>query len=228
MLILKSPYIRCGGEKNTVGWYMQYIATREHVELLPDDTPATQRQQNLIKILLRDFLDSKDLQEYEDYRHVKSRYHASALIHAALECHWEKAERSDIYMHYISTRPRVEKLGRHGLFGEGEEVDLKEAMAQLDGYTRRVWTHILSLTREDAERLGYDNAHAWRNLLRLHRNDIAMAMQISPEHFHWYAAWTPRRYRVSSVTPRRPSLCTPTPMSPAICRKRRRRSWAAS
>ena len=46
-----------------------------------------------------------------------------------------------------------------------------------------------SLKREDAPRLGYDNAKAWRNLFRANRNDIAAAMNIPPNHFRWYAAF---------------------------------------
>ena len=62
-------------------------------------------------------------------------------------------------------------------------------MEELDRYTGNVWTHILSLKREDAARLGYDNARAWMNLLRANRNDIAAAMNIPPNHFRWYAAY---------------------------------------
>ena len=62
-------------------------------------------------------------------------------------------------------------------------------MSELEHYTGNVWTHIISLHREDAERLGYNNAKAWRALLRTHRNDIAAAMKIPPQDFRWYAAF---------------------------------------
>jgi len=62
-------------------------------------------------------------------------------------------------------------------------------MEELENYTGNVWTHIISLRREDAARLGYDNAAAWRNLIRAHRNDIAAAMKIPPNDFRWYAAF---------------------------------------
>ena len=135
MLILKSPYIRCKGAATNAAGYMKYIATRERVELLPDDTPATQRQQDLIKKLVSDFPDCRDLEEYGLYSQKRTKYYASSFIHAALESNWEKAERSDIYMHYIATRPKVEKIGKHGLFGDKEDVVLEDAMAKLDGYT---------------------------------------------------------------------------------------------
>ena len=82
-------------------------------------------------------------------------------------------------MKYIATRPRAERLGDHGLFGDADHVDLDAAMSELEHYTGNVWTHIISLHREDAERLGCNNAQAWRALLRAHHNDIAAAM-----HFH--------------------------------------------
>ena len=59
----------------------------------------------------------------------------------------------------------------------------------MESVTGNVWTHIISLKREDAERLGYDNASSWRNLLRAHRNDIAEAVRIAPNDFRWYAAF---------------------------------------
>lgn len=92
-------------------------------------------------------------------------------------------------MKYIATRPRAERLGSHGLFGDKDGVELDKAMAELENYTGNVWTHIISLKREDAERLGYDNAKAWRDLLRANRNDIAAAMNIPPQDFLWYAAF---------------------------------------
>lgn len=98
-------------------------------------------------------------------------------------------QQSDGYMRYIATRPRTERLGNHGLFGDEENADLEKAMDELDRCTGNVWTHIISLKREDAARLGYDNAKAWMNLLRANRNDIAAAMNIPPNHFRWYAAY---------------------------------------
>ena len=96
---------------------------------------------------------------------------------------------ADGYMRYMATRPGTEKRGLHGLFGDTDSVDLKAATAELDAVNGNIWTHIISLRREDASRLGYDNADAWRNLLKTHRNDIAAAMKISPQDFRWYAAF---------------------------------------
>ena len=88
------------------------------------------------------------------------------------------------YMEYMTERPRS-----HGLFGDEDHVDLDAAMQELNEYPGNIWTHIISLKREDAERLGYDHAVQWRNLLRAHRNEIAEAMHIPPSDFRWYAAF---------------------------------------
>ena len=187
-LIVKSPYIKCG-VGNSAGGYMRYIATRERVELIQNDRPPTRKQEQLIAKLVKDFPDAKEMGEYGDYQEHPTKANASAFISQALEENWSDVQKSDGYMKYIATRPRAERLGAHGLFGDKDGVELDKAMAELENYTGNVWTHIISLKREDAERLGYDNARAWRNLLRAHRNDIAAAMNIPPQDFRWYAAF---------------------------------------
>lgn len=187
-LIVKSPYIKCGGSQGADG-YMRYIATRERVEIIPDDRPPTRKQEQLITKLTKDFPDVKELLEYDDYVQKPTKANASSLITLALEEHWKQVQQTDGYMKYIATRPRAERLGDHGLFSDAEHVDLDSAMSELEHYTGNVWTHIISLHREDAERLGYNNARAWRALLRAHRNDIAAAMHIPPQDFRWYAAF---------------------------------------
>ena len=94
-----------------------------------------------------------------------------------------------IYMRYIATRPRAEKHGEHGLFGAEDAVDLEKAMQELQAHEGNVWTIIYSLRREDAARLGYDNAASWRALLRSKQADFAEAMQIPPSQLCWYAAF---------------------------------------
>ena len=185
-LILKSPYIKSTGGASG---YLRYIATRERVELIPDDRPPTRKQEQLAAKLVKDFPDSKTLYEYEDYLTKPTKVSASAFITLALESNWDAIHESDQYMKYIATRPRAERIGAHGLFGDENTVSLDKAMEELENYTGNVWTHIISLKREDAARLGFDNAAAWRNLIRAHRNDIAAAMKIPPGDFRWYAAF---------------------------------------
>ena len=187
-LIVKSPYYKCGGNTSLSG-YLRYIATRERVELLPDDRPPTRKQEQLITKLVKDFPDSKTLYEYEDYAAKPKKCNASAFITMALESNWDKLSTMEGYAGYIATRPRAERLGSHGLFGDDDAVSLDAAMDELEQYTGNVWTHIISLKREDAVRLGYDNAKTWRDLLRTHRNDIAAAMNIPLNDFRWYAAF---------------------------------------
>ena len=187
-LIVKSPYLKCGGGSSVSG-YLRDIGTRERVELLPDDRPPTRKQEQLITKLAKDFPNSKELDEYSDYTAKPTKANASVFITRALEENWPQVQQSDGYMKYIATRPRAERLGDHGLFGDEDGLDLEKAMRELDHYTGNVWTHIISLKREDAARLGYDNAGAWMNLLRTNRNDIAAAMNIPPNHFRWYAAF---------------------------------------
>ena len=185
-LILKSPYIKSTGGASG---YLRYIATRERVELIPDDRPPTRKQEQLIAKLVKDFPDSKTLYEYEDYLTKPTKVNASAFITLALESNWESIHESEQYMKYIATRPRAERIGAHGLFGDEDTVSLDKAMEKLENYTGNVWTHIISLKLEDAARLGFDNAAAWRNLIRAHRNAIAVAMKIQPGDFRWYAAF---------------------------------------
>ena len=187
-LIVKSPYIKCGAGQSA-GGYLKYIATRERVEIIPDDRPPTNKQEQLIAKLVEDFPDAKELMEYEDHLSHPTKATASALITLTLESNWDRVQGMEGYAKYIALRPRAERLGEHGLFGDDDAVDLAAVADELDHYTGNVWTHIISLHREDAERLGYDHAEAWRTLLRTHRNDIAAAMNIPPEDFRWYAAF---------------------------------------
>ena len=190
-LILKSPYIKSPYIKSTGGasGYLKYIATRERVEIIPDDRPPTRKQEQLITKLVKDFPEVKELYEYGDYMDKPTKANASAFITLALESNWDSVMQSERYMKYIATRPRAERLGEHGLFGDSDGIDLDAAMNELENYAGNVWTHIISLKRKDAARLGFDNAAAWRDLLRAHRNDIAAAMKIPSNDFRWYAAF---------------------------------------
>ena len=94
-----------------------------------------------------------------------------------------------IYLRYIATRPRTEKHEGHGLFGAEPHVDLEKTMQELKTHEGNVWTIIYSLHREDAERLGYNNAAAWRKLLVSHQNKFAEAFHVPASALHWYAAY---------------------------------------
>lgn len=185
-LILKSGYIKSGGAATG---YLKYIATRERVEVLHGNGHPTPAQQKLIAELLHDFPDSKNSYEYADYEEAPTFGTASKFISAALDANAHIAMEREGYMKYIATRPRVERRGEHGLFSSEMNVSLDTAVSQLNSHPGNVWTLIFSLRREDAARLGYDNAQAWRNLLLSHIQEIASAMKIKPDQLRWYAAF---------------------------------------
>ena len=94
------------------------------------------------------------------------------------------------YMEYMATRPRAEKQGSHGLFSyAGKPVVLAQVASELDNHRGPVWTLIASLRREDAQRLGYDSAARWRDLLRAQAGKLAEGLKIAPSHLKWYAAF---------------------------------------
>ena len=168
---------------------MKYIATREGVEVLTGKGPATEKQKELVAKLLKDFPDMRDSFEYEDYKQAPTLHTASALISAALDSHMQNLQSENGYLRYIATRPGAEKHGAHGLFGRQENTNLTAAMHDLTAHDGNVWTIIYSLHREDAERLGYNNAAAWRKLLVSQQNKFAEAFHIPASALHWYAAY---------------------------------------
>ena len=184
-LVQKSGYIKGGGGAG----YMKYIATREGVEKLHGRGKPTTSQKHLIADLLRDFPDTRELFEYEDYCGNPCVSTASAFIAMALDTNAHTMKGGDVYMRYISTRPRVEKRGDHGLFGRERVVDLNATMEEVREHTGNEWTLIFSLRREDAARLGYDRADRWRSLFLRHQGELAEAMQIPHDQLRWYAAF---------------------------------------
>ena len=168
---------------------MKYIATREGVEVLTGRGPVSEKQKEMVAKLLKDFPDIRDSFEYEDYKQAPTLHTASALISAALDTHMQNLQSENGYLRYIATRPGAEKHGAHGLFGRQENTDLTAAMHDLTAHDGNVWTIIYSLHREDAERLGYNNAAAWRKLLVSQQNKFAEAFHVPVSALHWYAAY---------------------------------------
>ena len=175
------------------GGYAKYIATREGVEKLDEslrDRPVTQSQQEFINKLLEDFPDSKELWEYEDYKKSPTLGSASELISQAIELHMGELSGRSGYLKYMGTRPRVEKQGSHGLFSyDGEPISLNKVAQEVDAHRGNIWTAIYSLRREDAQRLGFDTAARWRDLLRSQAVTLAEGLKIPPTHLKWYAAF---------------------------------------
>ena len=184
-LVQKSGYIKSGKASG----YMRYIATREGVEKLAGNGSVTKGQRELIQKLLTDFPDAVELFEYEDYCKTPTLGTASAFISMALDANLHEIDSESGYMQYIATRPRAQKRGIHGLFSSATAVDLASAISELEAHEGNVWTIIYSLRREDADRLEYDNADAWRALLMENSPTLAKSMKISLDNFHWYAAF---------------------------------------
>ena len=190
--ILKWRYIKSGSAKHSTN-LVKYIATREGVERCDESwkhQPATQEQQRLIKELTNDFPDSVDSFEYQDYISKPTKSSASEFISRTIEENVDLIGKKENYVGYIAMRPRVEKQGSHGLFTQKDEVvNLSEVAKTVAEHEGAVWTTIMSLRREDAERLGYDNAGAWRDMLRGQAHKLAKAMGIPLVDLRWYAAF---------------------------------------
>ena len=190
-LVTKIQYLRPNG-KRSVGGYATYIATREGVDKIDrsrKDCPATEQQKLLISKLLHDFPDCVSMPEYEDYRSAPTVENASEFISRALEDNGGAVSRGG-YAEYIALRPRSERFGSHGLFTDvGMPVELSKVASELDRYDGNVWTIILSLRREDAERLGFNRGERWRDMIRSETTEIAKAFRIPLTDLKWYAAF---------------------------------------
>lgn len=175
------------------GKFAEYIAKRDGVDKSVNDKilseNPTKKQAEYIEELLKNCPDAKDSFEYEDYINNPTRKTASAFISVIEEENPDIFENREIYLNYIATRPRVEKFGTHGLFGEQNVVELSKVRQELSQNSGTMWTPIISLRREDAERLGYDNADSWRDLLRSKSVELAEILKIPYEDFKWYAAF---------------------------------------
>ena len=176
-----------------MGGYTRYIATREGVEKLDDShrhAPVTEKQQALIEKVLKDFPDTKQNHEYEDFQREQTVGNASEFLSMAMENHMGEISNTKTYADYIATRPRAERFGSHGLFtDDGVEVQLSKVSKELNAYKGNVYTAILSLKREDAARLGFDSGSRWRDFLRGQTQTLSENLKIPMGHLRWYAAF---------------------------------------
>lgn len=191
-LIVKWRYIKPGNPKQGEH-YVGYIATREGVEIDEDKwktEPATKEQEKLVNRLIQDFPDSKDSFEYLEYSETRTKYAATTFIDKAIEENADRIGKKENYIGYIAMRPRVEKSGGHGVFSYTDEhINLSKVAKEVGGHDGVVWTTVISLKREDATKLGYDNMSAWKTLLRAKSQELANAMGIPVTDMKWYAAY---------------------------------------
>ena len=191
-LVTKFKYLK-PNRKVSAGGYAKYIATREGVEKI-DDTkkfaPATTKQKNLIEKILKDFPDSKDMFEYVDYLEKQNVGSASDFISRVMEDYAYEISGRKAYADYIATRPRAERFGSHGLFtDDGVQVQLSKVTEELDKHKGNIWTAIISIRREDAQRLGFNTGARWRDMLRTQTEALAKNLKIPMENLRWYAAF---------------------------------------
>jgi hypothetical protein len=191
-LVTKFKFLKPSARQGR-GGYAKYIATRDGVEKIDDSkrfAPVSWNQKKLIAKILRDFPDSKEMLEYEDYRQKQTVESASEFISRAIEDNAAVALNAKTYADYIATRPRAERFGSHGLFtDDGVQVNLAEVSRELNEYGGNVWAAIVSLRREDAERLGFDNGSRWRDMLRTQTQALSENLRIPMGHLKWFAAF---------------------------------------
>ena len=191
-IILTSRYLKPANAKHKTR-LIRYIAERKGAEPVLQTNgllDATKKQKQLIAQILNDFPDAKDAHEYADYLARSNQKNASDFIAQALENNADRIAGRKNYVGYLANRPRVEKIGAHGLFTDDRvPVVLDKVMGEVAAHPGNVWTTVVSLRREDAQRLGYDNADAWMELIRSKRNLMAEQMKIHPDNLKWYAAF---------------------------------------
>ena len=191
-LVTKFKYLK-PNRKVSAGGYAKYIATREGVEKIDSSqkfAPATAKQKNLIEKILKDFPDSKNMFEYADYLEKQNQGSASDFISRVMEDYAYEISGRKAYADYIATRPRAERLGSHGLFtDDGVQVQLSKVSEELDKHKGNIWTAIISIRREDAQRLGFNTGARWRDMLRTQTEALAKNLKIPMENLRWYAAF---------------------------------------
>ena len=152
--------------------------------------PATKKQMDTITDLLHEIPEAKNTLEYQDYRENKTIGNATELISRAAEIGLGYAvgvgEATNL-VEYVGKRPGVDRVGEHGLFSSSPTVDIKQAQEDIANCKGNIWTHVISLRREDADRLGYDRQKPWRDLILSQIDVIAKASNIPVSDLKWYA-----------------------------------------
>ncbi len=191
-LICTSRYIKNSKNQNA-GNLIKYMGTREGVEKLSngyDKSPATQKQHSLICDLLTAYPPIWEYPEFQKYTDERSKGAATECINAVIERNADQIKDVKKLVSYMAERPGVEKIGKHGLFSQTDDkIDLDKVCDEVANHEGVIWTHVVSLTREDAERLGYNNAKAWKELVRRNVMQIAETHKIPIPEMKWYAAF---------------------------------------
>ena len=192
-IIVTSTFRKGGaGKKGGAGGLLKYMGTREGVEKLPlsqANLPVTKRQKSLIESVIKRIPEAVEYREYQEFLKTGTKGAANVFLNAVIQQN-EEAEKIGKLVSYMAERPGVVKLGKHGLFSQTDEpIDLDKATEEVANHEGYIWTHIVSLHREDAERLGYNNAESWKSLVRRNVITIAEAHRIPLSDLQWYAAF---------------------------------------
>jgi hypothetical protein len=190
-VIVSSRYLKSGA-KSTVANLIKYIATRETVEKYTPKKKEIllENYTKEIEKLIELFPESKNLFEYADYESAPTIENSAELITEILERNADKIYSREKLLSYMAERPGVEKRGKHGLFSQTDSnIVLAKVMRDVQNHTGNIWSHVVSLKREDAERLGYNTPDAWRNLVLRNIAAIAEESKIDLHNLKWHAAF---------------------------------------
>ena len=191
-LVVVSRYLKSGSSKKLSN-YVKYIATRKGAATVKENNgtaPATKAQQELITSLLKDFSDSKNSFAFEEYRSSPTQKNASKFIEETIEHNSDIVANKKNYVGYLANRPGAVKFGSHGLFSQTDEpISLRKVAKEIAEHKGNVWTHVVSLRRDDAQKMGYDNLNAWRELIKRQIPNIAKQSKIDMANLKWYAAF---------------------------------------
>lgn len=191
-IIVTSRYLKSGNKKN-VSNYVKYIATRPGSvtkDIPNENKQVTEKQKELIETMLKDFPDSRMIYEYDDYVANQNQSSASAFISEVLERYSDRMDSMQNYISYLANRPGAVKHGKHALFSqEDKEIELNKVAKEIAEHKGNVWTHVVSLRREDAEKMGYTDLESWRQLILRNIPVIAKQSKIDMKNLKWYAAF---------------------------------------
>ena len=194
-LIVKARYLKKSFNRSRM---LEYIGTRTGViknMISIRDKPATKAQEDLINELSGIIPGCKTNPLYRNYQTHKTIGTASELISDIFENHSSQLEGVEKYLEYIGSRPQVKKLTTNGLFNDEEEaINMTKAKQEISSYDGNIYTLIVSMKREDASRLDYDQLESWKLLLRADRNRLAEGLKIDPKNLVWYAAFHDESY----------------------------------
>lgn len=101
------------------------------------------------------YLDRSSAQKSNYVRYIATREGVAPTV----------SEREN-YIGYLANRSGAVKFNTHGLFSQTDEpIVLDRVVKAVANHKGNVWTHVVSLRRNDAQAMGYDNLTAWRNLV---------------------------------------------------------------